>query len=94
MTVLGSMLPNMPIAPIFPNSQRTLETVLWFHFKIQDGDALPHASTKEIEKTGGYRMTEKKWKKQVKIHSEKNTPKYIKSISYGDATGMSIRFFK
>lgn len=34
----------------------------------------------------------KKWKKQVKIHSEKNTPKYIKSISYGDAIGMSIHF--
>lgn len=59
MTVLGSMLPNMPIAPMFPNSQRTLETVLWFHFKTQDGDAWPCASTKEIEKTGGHRMTEK-----------------------------------
>lgn len=34
----------------------------------------------------------KKWKKQVKIHSEKNTPKYIKSISYGDTIGMSIHF--
>lgn len=34
----------------------------------------------------------KKWKKQVKIHSEKNTPKCIKSISYGDAIGTSIHF--
>lgn len=47
-TILGSMLCNMPIAPMFPNSQRTLETVLWFHFKIQDVDTLLHPSTKEI----------------------------------------------
>lgn len=93
MTTLGSMLHNMPIAPMCFLIPRGPQRQCYGSISRSRMWTLCLTQVqKKYKRREDTEWQRKKWKKQVKIHSEKNTPKYIKSISYGDAIGMSIHF--